>query len=742
MADVITKFKLETTQFDSKLRDTAKALHDIADTAQNAGKDFNNFSKKSIEAARSLGTVASGATNTKDRLRDLVGSYNDAVKAYDKLGDAAKQGEFGKAMAASLQQLQQRIKETKSEIYDLGNAMDDLNGKSSGLFGEGGLTGMLQVAGGNLMASGIEKIVSGITDAWSESIELARAGDGVRMAFERLNQPDLLDKLKEATHGTVSDVELMKQAIKFENFKLPLEDLATYLAFAQQKAKDTGESVDYMVNSITTGLGRQSKQILDNLGISAAELTKRMNEGADMTKAVADIIREEMAKAGDYVETAADRAARAAADAQNQMEEFGRQAAPIAEEWSKVWNALSIGAMDFANTLLGPLADSIRSLQELWNNGWEDNIINSKFNIENGNYNPPKTGYQGMGSNQKVTAPGGYVEVTDSHTGEVIGGRHFDNTNDLNAIKDWRKSLFKKGRNKKTGKTTPTYEDGSLAAQMKLVQDLTKKWNESGEAVRGQYLKPLVEAENKLRQMKDDMTLQKDLAEGKFSGQGIEDFKQSMRDAKGVSSDRGFVPWGRMLLNDETLRKAAAQAEKQPKRKKEEGEVKSVSGEMSKITGSVQGIFSGIQQLGIELPEGLQSVLSGIQGVTTILMGISSLITVITAIQGAKATPVIGWLLAGGGIIKAAGGTLVGNSYSGDNLRGIDPSGQIYGLNAGEVVLNKSQQGNLASQLSGSGMQGMKLDAVITGEQIRLVLNNNGRRTGRGEYVQTKSGRV
>ena len=96
----------------------------------------------------------------------------------------------------------------------------------------------------------------------------------MRLAFERLNQPGLLDRLKEATHGTVSEVELMKQAIKFENFKLPLEDLATYLAFAQQKAKDTGESVDYMVNSITTGLGRQSKQILDNLGISAAELTK------------------------------------------------------------------------------------------------------------------------------------------------------------------------------------------------------------------------------------------------------------------------------------------------------------------------------------------------------------------------------------------------------------------------------------------------------------------------------------
>jgi hypothetical protein len=62
--------------------------------------------------------------------------------------------------------------------------------------------------------------------------------------------------------------------------------------------------------------------------------------------------------------------------------------------------------------------------------------------------------------------------------------------------------------------------------------------------------------------------------------------------------------------------------------------------------------------------------------------------------------------------------------------------------NAGELVLNKAQQGNLASQLSGGGMQNLHIDWVLTGEKLRAVLNNNGRRTGRGEYVQTKSGRV
>ena len=295
------------------------------------------------------------------------------------------------------------------------------------------------------------------------------------------------------------------------------------------------------------------------------------------------------------------------------------------------------------------------------------------------------------------------------------------------------------GRSGGSGSTI-TYEAGSLAAQQAEVQRLTKLWQESSVAVRDQYLQPLVEAEKKLQQMKDVMGMQKDLAMGKFSGQGAEAFRESMRNATGLSTGLGAK--GSMLLDEKALAKAFAEAQKQPKARKEEGEVKSVSGEVSKITGDVQGIFTGLQQLGIEIPDGIQSVLSSIQAVTAILTGISSIVTIIAAIQGTKAVPVIGWALAGGGIVKAAGGTIVGNSYSGDNMRGLGPGGQLYGLNAGEVVLNKSQVSNLASSLTGNGLQGMKLDAVITGEQIRLVLNNNGRRTGRGEYVQTKSGRV
>lgn len=173
--------------------------------------------------------------------------------------------------------------------------------------------------------------------------------------------------------------------------------------------------------------------------------------------------------------------------------------------------------------------------------------------------------------------------------------------------------------------------------------------------------------------------------------------------------------------------------------------LKDFNSDLSHVTGGIGNIANGIQQLGIELPQGIQDAVSVLTGISSIITGITSILGLILVAQ--QTTAAASWTdaiipFAGGGIVKAAMGTIVGNSYSGDNMRGIDTSGQIYGLNAGEVVLNRSQVGNLASQLSGSGLQGMKLDAVITGEQIRLVLNNNGRRTGRGEYVQTKSGRV
>lgn len=359
--DVITRFKLETTGFDSKIKQAAKELSDYSKTATQAKEGFDKFTKANVDAARALGSMATSTTNVKDRAKELVGAFNDAAKAYNSLTKEQQQSDWGKALAGSLTQLQQRIRETKQEMQGLGDGM-----KGGGLFAGLGdkMGGALQVFAGNMMtkaAGAVAQLGSEMADMVKQGIELAKQGEGIRIAFERLGRGDILDGLREATHGTVTDIELMKAAVKFNDFKLPVEELGTMLAFAQQKAKDTGQSVDYMVDSIVTGLGRKSLMILDNLGLSAAEIKEKMAETGDMTKAVGAIIRDQMAKAGDYVETAADRAAQANVSLQNKMEELGRKFAPVQEASNQLWTSMKIGILDVVG---GPLARLLNGLTE------------------------------------------------------------------------------------------------------------------------------------------------------------------------------------------------------------------------------------------------------------------------------------------------------------------------------------------------------------------------------------------
>ena len=357
--DVITRFKLETTAFDSAIKRASKELSDYSKTATQAKEGFNQFTKSSVEAARALGTIATSSTNAKLKAQELVGAFNETAKAYNALTKEQQQSDFGKAMAASLTTLQQRIREVKSEMQGL----DDSVKSVGGLFG-GKLDGMMSVLGGNLMTKGVMMAASFASEIGScvqQGIELAKQGEGIRMAFERLGRADILDGLREATHGTVTDIELMKAAVKFNDFRLPLDELATMLAFAQQKAKDTGQSVDYMVDSIVTGLGRQSVMILDNLGLSASQIKERMKETGDMTSAVGQIIREQMQNAGEYVETAADRAAQATVSLQNKMEELGRKFAPVEEASNQLWTSMKIGILDIIG---GPLTTLLNKLTE------------------------------------------------------------------------------------------------------------------------------------------------------------------------------------------------------------------------------------------------------------------------------------------------------------------------------------------------------------------------------------------
>jgi hypothetical protein len=152
-----------------------------------------------------------------------------------------------------------------------------------------------------------------VTQFAFEVSKLAGEADGVSAAFKKLPENQkLMEQLKLATGDTVSELELMKRTVQATNFGISLGALPKLLEFATVRAQQTGQSVDYLVDSIVTGIGRKSPLILDNLGISATALKGKLNgvslEAAGVGKvaeAVGAIAEEELKKMGGASQNAA-----------------------------------------------------------------------------------------------------------------------------------------------------------------------------------------------------------------------------------------------------------------------------------------------------------------------------------------------------------------------------------------------------------------------------------------------------
>ena len=734
--DIITRFKLETTGFDSKIKEAAKNLSAYSKTATQAKEGFNQFTKANVDAARALGTMSTSTTNVKDRVKELVGAYNDAAKAYESLTKEQQQSDWAKALAGSLTQLQQRIKETKAEMQELSTGTK--GGIFSGLSGK--MEGALAVFGGNMMTKAAGAIASLGTEMFNsvqQGIELAKQGEGIRVAFERLGNGQILQGLREATHGTVTDIELMKAAVKFNDFKLPVEELGTMLAFAQQKAKDTGQSVDYMVDSIVTGLGRKSLMILDNLGLSATEVKDKMKETGDMTKAVGQIIREQMAKAGDYVETAADRAAQANVNLQNKMEELGRKFAPVEEASSQLWTSMKIGILDIIG---GPLATLLNQLTQAGR-------MANAYGLMGGN---AKVGR--MTANLAGASEGKRQSIYQQQQEQFwryINPRE----QQIRDIRAWQSGERNEALQKRIGAITEKY--GSLdATKIQAEVDAAKKMLSDYQAAAKQILQPI------------EQKIVPTFGDG-GSGGGVKSGKVGSSkgfDISSIAFDANKAGLAAAMSEEEPseIWKAITEGAKESKNSVDEltaalvalneaegvtvKDTKKDSKELGKNWKDAAGAILGVGSAMSQIEDPAAKVMGTVaQAIATVALGAAQAIatpkdpwTWIAFAATATATMIstIASIHAATGY--ASGGVIKGNSYSGDNIMGMVDGGGLVGLNAGEIVLNKAQTASVANELTNNQPRAMRVNGRISGHDIVLAADRSLAQEGKGHIVTWK----
>lgn len=241
--------------------------------------------------------------------------------------------------------LEQRLKDVSGRISELKQNAKSFGEIASSDQVNGIFLGTMATKLAGLLGQQASKLKDFVLESARAGVEMAEQADGVTKAFNAMDNPNLLDNLRKATKGTVNDVQLMTAAVKANDFRIPLEDLGKYLEFAQLKAQQTGQSVDYMTDSIVTGLGRKSPLILDNLGISAAEISEKTKETGDFMKAVAEIVDTQLAAAGETYISAADRAAQKTVELQNAQKALGDEILPLKEQWDDAYADMQLNTI-------------------------------------------------------------------------------------------------------------------------------------------------------------------------------------------------------------------------------------------------------------------------------------------------------------------------------------------------------------------------------------------------------------
>jgi hypothetical protein len=483
-----------------------------------------------------------------------------------------------------------------------------------------------------------------------------------------------------------------------------------------------------------------------------------------MTKAVGEIIREQMAKAGDYIETAADRAAQADTDLKNAMEDLGRTFQPLTDASTSMWNSLKIGALDLLNSAVKPL---IQALSEAGTLG-QSARANAGFNNLGGNSKVDRMiGRLGNGKTQ------GAYSIYQQQLNEFdkyINNKRFqiasysgDNSgiaksnlqrlqSELDGALRMRAEYVKRAQElhnqvpsvsseasddkskKKSGKTSSTKtEQTELQQNQKKINDLTNEYVKLGDNATEAAKKRQEEIQKEIQlliQRNNLLNIRAENAQGKLKG--------------GEVGTEGLVKVDSLLYNDivPSIDQIRNYLEKNPIKIPVEAASDKIKGIMktasitADVVGSIGDAFNAIEDPAAKvagtIAQAIASVALGYATATAqagtmgpwawvafAATGLAEMLTMISTIHSATG--------------YASGGIVGGNSFSGDNVPAM-VGNTVVGLNAGELILNKSQQNNIASQLTQAGGGG-RLVAKLRGRDILISLERELSETGKGQLA-------
>ena len=678
MADSIVRLKVESSEYDQKLKRAAEGLTRYADECRKVGGTMEVVEKDTLEYVRALGQMDTVSRTATGKLSEMKKTFTELSVVYNKMTAEEKQSPFGQALSQSLDQLKVRINDSKTELNEVnqslvggGGLKDALNGVAS-QFGMnieqltkfGGVLGATSVA----LKTAKDAFFASETnvDDWGRTVA---ASEGIYDSFlQTLNNGDFsgfLSRIGEViskahdAYNALDELNTRMTIINPERTRLQARSTELKAIIRRQGAdSEAGVKAKNELRQIE-GMLSQAFKTESQLNMNAFK--------AQVDKKLADAGIKLGKKDYDFL-----------------MRTFSSDASFMAmkrgAKGSQGSDYIAGGSYDEGSTYKYDTRNMNQKLLDLFTDEWRKEnsaLLNAAFSAKG-------AAASTMLSDARYLKEGG----GGSGGGSGRGG----------SIKTDQTELQK---NQQTINT--------------LTQEYVKISDNANEATRARQEEIRQEIQL-LEQRNNLLKLYQEQAQGKLQGGDVQttglgsgSFWGSFKDMKieGLSDDQM-----------EKVRKGMASMNQTANESKTsfQGAASAVSA-MGNALGSIKD--PGVQIMGM-IGQAIASIALGFaqasakEGkggiwywIAATAAGLATMIATISSIHSATG--------------YAQGGIVQGNSYSGDNLYG-GPDAMV---NSGELVLNKAQQGNLASQLQGNGMQNMNIAGRIKGTDIILSIDRS-----------------
>ena len=728
MAESIVRLRVESQEFESKLKRASQELLAMAENARRTGATFAIADKEELAFVSSLGQLQTSARSAKGSIAEMTKAFQDLSMHYRSLTDEEKAAPYGQELKKSLEQLQNRINDGKKALGEINgtigeskNKTDILSGAVNDLAGKFGLsvpklgamsvaiagvTGALKVAKDAFFASEAN------LDEWGRTVDASKAvyegfltslntGD-ISGFLQRIDQIisaareayDELDRL--GTQRTIDSPRLNAQRAENERFRAmlrtgryiaPTDGRKATMKEGQLLTKSQLDNISRMlengmknVNNITKSEIQQIRASINalykkeaiNLGMSLSEFKKGTSSMSALDERIAGY--------NNYVKTQRDidMAKRSVAIASaegltvdEKTYEKARQKNPY--ERYKAW---------------GVFKDSGETMTKI------TELVTQMTNLQTQVTNSTAQGYRNINRVEGITVGGG-------RSGGGGGGRVGTPAPDV--VIDPLAGI----------KFQQTEFDGGV---------MSSEFNSMVTELAAKYFKQTFD--ESIRNM-DSETV-----------------KSLMQTTETVND---------VFKNVDINKPEPVDRDRDKAEDKKQGRQDNDITRLAKGVGALANITGAFQNMGVELPEELTRTMSMIQALMSVIQGVQTIIQVfgsttqtantvalglntgaigaLTLAMNANTTSNFIPFFAHGGLAgRAANGFVGGNNYSGDMLP--------IAVNSGELILNRAQQGNLASQLSGMGLGAIEVYGRVSGEDIILSSRRRNNRMVRSESTK------